>query len=155
MLNLIYCKENVKDKSKVCIDSRPFFSEVKQADWFQEPVIQSLLKNIDGTTVVDGFVLQNGNGEIIPPEYLPTGVKTAILVYKFPNMIFNGTQMGYNAFCFVRDLCKVQDRTLLTYRYIPTYLLEGLELRKDNVPFELKDYDNLVDDWLNEGYNDK
>ena len=154
MLNLIYSKLKAPNSTTVLTDSRYFFSKQKKAEWFKDPFVQRLMEYVDGTTLVDGFVLKNGKGEIIPPEYLPTGTKTAILVYEFPNLIFNATQIGDNAFLFVSALCKKQDRTLLTYRYLPEFLLEGLELQKDGKPFKLEDYDNIVNDWLDEGYDD-
>lgn len=42
---------------------------------------------------------------------------------------------------------------MLTYRYLPEFLLEGLELQKDGKPFKLEDYDDIVNDWLDEGCN--
>lgn len=96
-----------------------------KAEWFKDPFVQHLMKYVGGTTLVDGIVLKNAEGESIPPEYLSTGTKTAILVYEFPNMIFNATQMRDNAFLFVSALCKKQDRTVLTYRYLPEFLLEA------------------------------
>lgn len=60
----------------------------------------------------------------------------------------------YNAFKFIQELCKKQDRTVLMYKYMPEQLLEGLVLQKDYKPFNLADYDDLVDDWLEESRQD-
>lgn len=154
MLNLIYSKLKAPSNTIVCTDCRYFFFKQKKTEWFKDPFVQYLMKYVDNTTLVDGFVLKNAKGESIPPEYLSTGTKTAILVYEFPNMIFNATQMRDNAFLFVSALCKKQDRAVLTYRYLPEFLLEGLELHKDGKPFRLEDYDDIVDSWLAEGYDD-
>lgn len=40
------------------------------------------------------------------------------------------------------------------YKYMPEQLLEGLVLQKDYKPFNLADYDDLVNDWLEESRQD-
>lgn len=154
MLNLLYTRQKAPDITKAYQDCRYFFSKNKKAEWFKDPFVQTVMKGIDGTTLIDGFVLKNGDGDVIPPEYLPTGTKAVICTYEFPDLIFNGTQMGYNAFKFIQELCKKQDRTVLMYKYMPEQLLEGLVLQKDYKPFNLADYDDLVDDWLEESRQD-
>ena len=61
---------------------------------------------------------------------------------------------GNNAFGFIHAICAVQDRTVLTYRYLPEKLLEGLELKKDYEPFNIEDYEELSDEWEKEGLED-
>ena len=154
MLNLIFTKNKALDPKMVYRDCRYFFSENKKAEWFKDPFVQKIMLGVDNTVLVDGLVLKNKDGDIIPPEYLPTGTKVMICVYEFPNLIFNATQMGYNVLWFLQELCKEHDRTVVTYKYLPEIFLEGLDLQKDYKSFKLEDYDDLVDDWLEESKSD-
>ena len=91
MLNLIFQKAKAKDVSKVRVDVRAFFAREKKAEWFADPFVQQVMQTVDHAEQIDGFVLKDGEGNVIPPEYLSTGTKTAICIYEFPDMIFNAT----------------------------------------------------------------
>jgi hypothetical protein len=113
------------------------------------------MRLIDGAKVIDGFVLEDRLGTVIPPEYLSTSCKTAILIYLFPDKIFNVTQCGDDAFSCVTRMCRRFDRTVLTYRYLPKYALSDAgDARKDGQPIDLDTYDDDIDVWLEEIYAD-
>lgn len=152
MLNLIF--QRAKTDKNVIVDSRGFFSINKKIEWFQDPVVKNIMKYVDKIVVKDGFCLENELGMVIPPEYLSTGCKTAILVWEYPDTVFNMTQCGNNAFKCVSDICKYYDRTELTYRFLPFRYLESLQLQKDGIPITLDEYEECVDDWIEEMYND-
>lgn len=159
MLNLIFSRYKAKDGSFVHVDSRAFFSAEKKSAWFQDPYVQEIIKTVDGATVVDGLVLKSRDGEIIPPEYLSTGSKTAICSYEFPNDVFNATQMGDNAMYFVLKLALKRDVTLLTYHDIPLIWLQELKLQKDYHDIDITEMDSadfydMYDEWLEEGLQD-
>lgn len=157
MLNLIYQRAKAKDVRSVRVDSRAFFSNKKKVEWFKDPFVQEIIGTVDHCRVIDGFVLENEEGNVIPPEYLSTGSKTAICVYEFPELIFNATQMGDNAFAFVLKLAKTRDVTVLTYRMLPYNWLKRLQVCKDYEPVDLGDWQRfavLQDEWLEEIYND-
>lgn len=106
-----------------------------------------------------GLVLQSSDGEIIPPEYLSTGAKTAICVYEFPDEVFNATQMGDNALYFALKIAIKHDITLLTYHDIPLCWLQELELQKDYENIDISgmdsaDFYDMYDEWLEEGLKD-
>lgn len=157
MLNLIFQTGKAKDRSKVCVDSRDFFSFQKKKEWFEDPFVQRIIREVDHAEVVRGFVLENDEGEAIPPEYLSTGAKTAICVYEFADMIFNATQMGDNALKFVLELSRERDVTILVYRDLPYVGLRGIPLYKDYERVEFADaaefYEHM-DEWLEEIMND-
>ena len=157
MLNLIFQTGKAKDKSKVCVDSRDFFSLHKKKEWFEDHFVRRIIREVDHAEVIRGFVLENDEGEAIPPEYLSTGAKTAICVYEFADMIFNATQMGDNAFKFVIELSRKRDITILVYRDLPYNGLRGISLYKDYEKAEYADADEfyeLMDEWLKEIMND-
>lgn len=152
MLNLIFQK--AKTNLHFIPDCRLFFSNNKQEEWFKDPFVQEIIKEVDSAELIDGFCIRDRLGKTVPPEYLSSGSKVAILIWKYPDKVFNLTQCGNNAFKFVVDLCRKYDRTELTYRYLPTHLMEGLPLQKDGVDITLEEYDDLVDEWLEEIMND-
>lgn len=141
-------------KGKVYPNCKHFFSKSKQESWFQDDVIKRIINHVDGATVVEGLVLRDRDGNIIPPEYLSTGCKTAILIWEYPDLVFNVTYCGNNAFACVADICKHYDRTILTYRYLPVELLKDVILQKDYCSISLEEYDDKVEEWLEEIYND-
>lgn len=155
MLNLIFQRNKAKNPSDVIVDCRGFFNLKKKASWFQDSFVQIILKLIDGATVVDGLVLKSRTGDIIPADYLSTGAKTMICIYEFPNLIFNITQMGNNVIPLLIELCKKENRTVLSYRLIPIYQMSEIKLQKDYQDYQVRDdsYDD-VDEWLEEIMND-
>lgn len=157
MLNMIFQRAKAKDPDKVIVDSRAFFSLEKKEEWFRDPFVRRILNEVDHVECIDGFVLRNEEGIVMPPEYLSTGSKTAICTYEFPDLIFNATQMGDNAFKFILELSSTRDITVLVYRLLPYMAMRNLQLCKDYVPVHFTDdvdfYDKL-DEWLEEIYND-
>lgn len=157
MLNLIFQKAKAKDPKTVRVDSRDFFSIEKKVEWFQDPFVQQIIREVDHAECEEGFVLRNEEGIAIPPEYLSTGAKTAICVYEFPELIFNATQMGDNALNFVLQLSLERDITLLVYRVLPYDSFRDLDVYKDYKKIEFEDWLDFctkVDEWLEEIYND-
>ncbi|MCI8749208.1 MAG: hypothetical protein HFH67_15335, partial [Lachnospiraceae bacterium] len=57
MLNLIFQKR--KTTMPVYVDSRTFFSINKKEFWFTNKVVQIIMDYVDGTKLVDGFVLKD------------------------------------------------------------------------------------------------
>jgi hypothetical protein len=157
MLNLIWQKGKAKNPDDVWVDSRYFFSQNKKESWFKDSFVRKVIKAVDGAEVIDGCVLRSKEGNVMPPEYLSTGSKTAICVYEFPNLIFNATQMGDNALMWVLRLSMERDFTLLTYRTISAPMLKEVGFLKDYKEVVIPEgYDlwDLQDDWREEIYND-
>lgn len=155
MLNLIFQRAKAKDPSSVMVDCRNFFSRVKQDSWFEEEFVINLIKEIDGAEVVQGCILRDRFGKVIPADYLSTGSKVMICILKFPEKIFNLTQMGNNVLPFLIKLCAKEDRTVICYRDIPIYELSQIPLQKDYEDYCVNEdsYDD-VDEWLEEIMND-
>lgn len=149
MLNVIYQISKAERNKEVIEDCRFYFSRKKKEEWFQDPFVQAVIKIVDKAEVVSGMILKDRDGQIIPPEYLSTGTKTAICVYEFPDIIFNATQMGDNALAFITELSKSRDITLLCYRLLPYCLLEHLDFYKDYNKVDISDSD-VFDDLMNE-----
>ena len=154
MINLIFQKSKANGKM-VVQDNRAFFRKYYDPKWFDDYVVQNIIYYVDRAEVIMDDILRGFNGKTIIPEQLSTGAKTAILVWKFPDVIFNMSQCGDNAFKCVMDICSDgDDRTEMTYRYLPEKQLRRTKVLKDGKDFDMDDYDDLVDEWLLESLND-
>ena len=153
MLNVIFQRSKAKNPDDIIEDSRFFFSKNKKKEWFEDPFVQQIIHFVDKAEVIDGMILKDRFDNIIPPEYLSTGSKTAICVYEYPDKIFNMTQMGDNALAFITGLSKSRDITLLCYRLLPYCQMIDTEFYKDYVPVDISDpddFDTLMEEWLEE-----
>ena len=155
MLNLIFQTQKAKDPASVIVDCRNYFNRRKQDSWFEDSFVCEIIGTIDGAEVIQGCVLRNRYGKVIPADYLSTGSKTMICIYQFPDKIFNITQMENNVLPFLMRLCEKEDRTVICYRDIPIYQLSRIRLQKDYVDYVVHEdsYDD-IDEWLEEIYND-
>ena len=57
-------------------------------EWFKDPFVQKMIREVDGSTYVDGLVIDSPVLGPIPPERLSGGVKTLIMIYERPDLIF-------------------------------------------------------------------
>lgn len=152
MLNLVFQEAKLKSGTTYIRDGRNYFDRKFEMNWFENPYAEYLLEYVDNVEYKNGLLLKDGKP--IPPQNLCTGTKVAMLVYEFPDLVFNATQIGENAFLAVAALCVLQDRTVVTYRLIRPTVLDGTELQKDYQPITLEEYEDNVFDWLDECLND-
>lgn len=153
MFNVIFQIAKAKDPDNVIVDSRMFFSINKKKEWFSDPFVQLLLDKVDRVKVIKDFVLEDENGNAIPPEYLSTGSKTVICIYEFPEKVFNITQVGDNALAFVSVLSKHRDITGLCYRFLPYDQMIDVDFYKDYQKFKIGnivEFDTINRKWLEE-----
>lgn len=152
MLNLVFQKAKLKSETTYIRDGRDYFDRTFEMSWFENPYAEYLLEFVDKVEYKNGLLFKDGKP--IPPQNLCTSTKVAMLVYEFPDLVFNATQIGEGAFLAVAALCELQDRTVVTYRLIRPTVLDGTELQKDYQPITLEEYEDNVFDWLDECLND-
>lgn len=131
--------------------------------WFEDPFIIEILDKVDNIDIIIGAALHNREtGDTHAPEKLSTGCKNVILIYKFPNILFQ-SKMGDNCIEFVeriaakRDVVIVSDYlSTIRFKYIQEvkYLNYGIVCKdcleilekvstlffKDNHNFEIDEY---------------
>ena len=157
MLNLIFQKAKAKNPDNVWCDSRWFFNNHFKDEWFNDKFVQRVVSDIDNVTVTKENLLLTSEGVYIPKQNLSTGTKTVLCIYKFPDLIFNVTQTGDNAFEFVIALSLCRNVTVLVYRQLPYNMLKLTKVYKDYSEISLENEDDFEDeyeDWLEEIYND-
>ena len=65
-------------------------------EWLKDPFVQEMIKGVDNSEYVDGILINSPVLGPIPPERLSGGVKTLIMIYKRPELVFNATSCGQN-----------------------------------------------------------
>jgi hypothetical protein len=64
--------------------------------WFQDPLVNEMMQAIDKSVYRGGELIESDVLGPIPPERLSGGLKTLILIYKRPDLIFDATSCGPN-----------------------------------------------------------
>ena len=90
-----------------CVDTLPsefecyvsdYFDDAYEAEWFSDQFVREIIKEIDDSEVVgDGDSVNIYNNVLgnIPPQYLSSGCKGLILLYK-ERIAINGDRLGDN-----------------------------------------------------------
>lgn len=97
-------------------------------EWLKDPFVQEMIKDVDKSTYIDGLVIDSPVLGPIPPERLSGGVKTLIMIYEKPELIFNATSCGPNCAKWLLEIGKKKDVTVN---------LEYMMMFDEYVPFEI------------------
>lgn len=118
MINIIFGRENC-DESKFILDSRAYFRDHKEPEWFDDPLVQEFLLAVDGSTVLFQEALKDYRGKGISTDKISSGCKTLCDIY-FSNdgSIFNGSMMGNNCIPFLLRIAQKKDFTMVLEHYM-------------------------------------
>ena len=83
-----------------------------EIEWFQDELVQQMLRDVDKTRYVEGHLLESDVLGAIAPEALSGGVKTLISIYNNPDMIFDATSCGQNCAKWLIEIGKRLDVTV-------------------------------------------
>lgn len=120
MLNVL-----INDKSESVLAMLPqyesyvsdYFDDEYEDEWFTDPYVVKLLKNIDNTEVrEDGTLYNEVLGGIVKSQ-LSTGVKGLILLYKTDCKV-NGDRLGDNCWKYVLEIAQSKD-IYIVLRHMP------------------------------------
>lgn len=81
---------------KAVYNTDVYFNNTYDKEWFDDPEIKNVVKSIDKSSVIDNEAIESPVLGIIPPIKLSGGVKTLMLIYNNPDMIFNASTCGDN-----------------------------------------------------------
>lgn len=95
--------------------------------WFQDSFVEQMMEDIDHSSYKGGELIESDVMGPIPPERLSGGLKTLILIYKKPEMIFDATSCGPNCAKWLLEIGKKEDVTV-TLNYIMTMPDEPLNV---------------------------
>ena len=94
-----------------------YFDIVFDKDWFSDPYVVQIIKEIDNTVVNADLTLHNEILGGIVPSQLSSGCKGLILVYKTDCKI-NGDRLGDNCWGRLMDIASKKDVDIVL-RHIP------------------------------------
>lgn len=100
-----------KDEKKVSeFEGRvsAYFDEVFESDWFNDSFVKRIVNEIDDTVVVSDYVLHNKTLGNIPPQYLSSGCKGLILLYK-EGIKISGDRLGDNCVPLLLEIAEKKD----------------------------------------------
>lgn len=100
------------DMPKAIYNTEIYFKNKYKESWLLEPLIQEMIKSIDGSVVVNGKVIDSPYLGMIPPTSLSGGVKTLILIQNEPKTVFNASTCGDNCASWLLKLAENKDITI-------------------------------------------
>ena len=89
-------------------------------EWLKDPLVQRMIKDVDNSEYVDGLVINSPVLGPIPPERLSGGVKTLIMIYERPDLVFDATSCGQNCAKWLLEIGKIKDVTI-NLEYLMTF----------------------------------
>ena len=99
-----------------------------ETEWFEDPFVLEMIKNVDGNEHVDGDVFRSPILGTIDASRLSGGVKTLIMLYKMPELEMIGSNCGDNCNGYILKIAEMQDITL-KYAHLPEEWPEKFEAR--------------------------
>ncbi len=82
-------------------------------EWFKDEFVQQMIEGVDSSKYIDGYVIDSPVLGPIPPEMLSGGLKTLIMIYKRPDLVFNATSCGENCAKWLIEIGKRVDATVV------------------------------------------
>ena len=120
------------DIEKVAYGPR-WFKYHYDLNWFLDPFVQEMIEEVDKTRYVEGYIFDSPVLGPIPPEKLSGGVKTLIMIYEMPDILFDATSCGPNCAHMLLEIGKRKDVTVNLKYFMP---MKGLE------PFQIEIVNN-------------
>ena len=107
MLKIIYgnCPEAIYNTSM-------YFNNTFQKAWLEDEFMRRMIKGVDRSEVIGDSLIKSRALGMIAPSQLSGGVKTLILTYLKPDMLFNASTCGDNCAGWFLKMCKREDRTI-------------------------------------------
>ena len=88
--------------------------------WLKDPFVQKMIRGVDHSEYIDGLVIDSPVLGPIPPERLSGGVKTLIMIYERPDMVFDATSCGQNCAYWLLEIGKKKD-VCVNLNYLMTF----------------------------------
>ena len=113
-------------------------------EWLRDPFVQEMIEDVDHSRYVDGLVIDSPVLGPIPPERLSGGVKTLIMIYERPDLMFDATSCGDNCARWLLEIGKQKDvRVNLNY-LMPFGKYAPFRIRIENAGYEVTNYRDFL-----------
>ena len=81
-------------------------------EWLKDEFVQEMILGVDNSKYIDGLVIDSPILGPIPPERLSGGVKTLIMIYEKPELVFDATSCGENCAPWLLEIGNKKDVTV-------------------------------------------
>ena len=86
-----------------------YYQNQYEKEWLTDEFVQKMIADIDDSQVISADVIQNSVFDSFPSTELSTGVKTLILIYELPKLMFNISNCGDNCAKYLLEMSKERD----------------------------------------------
>ena len=97
------------------IDVSKYFKVFKETEWFSDPFVRKVIKEVDKSEVIDGEYIQSPVFGGMAPDRLSSGAKALILMKMKPNRIVYATRCGDNCSPLIVELAEQQELTIMLH----------------------------------------
>ena len=115
MLKIWYRSGNIE----VLNNAQLYFRNVKRQQWFEDPLVQEMIKDVDKSEVIGPNLIISPVLGPIPPERLSGGVKVLILMLKDNTFMYNISNCGDNCIKWILKIGKQKDITVYLEHLMP------------------------------------
>ncbi len=121
-----YCKKNNIELPNISIifgdsyhdaifNTDMYFNNTYDREWLNNELTKKMIKDIDKSEIIDSFAIKSPVFGIMPIEKLSGGVKTLILIYNNPAMVFNASTCGDNCAKWIKKFAEEKDFVINLY----------------------------------------
>lgn len=107
MLNIIF-----GETEKAIYNTSVFFDNTYYDGWLDDEFARKMIKDIDKATVLSNHAVESKALGIIPVTKLSGGLKTLLLIYNNPQMIFNASTCGDNCAKWILNIAQRSDKDI-------------------------------------------
>ncbi len=100
------------DMPDAIYNTSTYFSNVFQKEWLDDAYVRRMIKSVDKSEVIGDYLIKTKALGMISPNQLSGSVKTLILTYFKPNLVFNATTCGDSCARWFLNMSKNEDRTI-------------------------------------------
>lgn len=121
MLNVIVNENEINSKTGIpeCIKNvKGYFRFHKKLEWFQDPEVQRIVKDIDKCDFITGDIFKSPIFGSIPADKLSSGSKALILMLKGDNLNVYGTRCGDNCSEWLLRISEQKDIFVTFHHYM-------------------------------------
>lgn len=120
----------------VIVNVSVYFNFMKKREWFDDPFVRRVIKEIDKSEVINGEYIESPVFGGISPDRLSSGTKALILMRCDSQYTVYATRCGDNCFPFIKELSESQDVHIMLH-HCPTvpeefnaiFLESGIEVK--------------------------
>ncbi|MBR5973954.1 MAG: DUF4869 domain-containing protein [Clostridiales bacterium] len=128
MLNIIF-----GETDKAIYNTSVHFDNTYYDSWLDDKFARQMILSVDRATVLSNHAVDSKALGIIPVTKISGGLKTLLLIYNNPDMIFNASTCGDNCAKWILRIAKKSEKDItINLRHIMDFGDKSFEIRIKN-----------------------